>query len=195
MPQIFLSHTRLDKDFCDYFDSIYARVGIKAFRSEFEAITPPAWLTIRNEIRISRALFLLVGGELTRKQSSHGIEWEYTQNWIAYEIGVASERNIPVWVCVDEGIAINFPVPFLTDYIIGEREANRLYLREVLTSYNKGSRFQLGEDYWLTCPYDNCGLGFWFHTPLPPGSVITCPQCLQGIQFEHGWVWDEQEIL
>jgi len=51
MGQIFLSHTKQDKDFCDYFDSICARVGIQAFRSEFETIEPPAWATIRVNVK------------------------------------------------------------------------------------------------------------------------------------------------
>jgi len=194
MAQVFLSHTRLDKDFCDYFDSICARVGIKAFRSEFETIPSPAWSTIRNEVRISTALFLLVGQELIRKQSSHGMEWEYTQNWIAYEVGVACQRDIPVWVCVDEDVTINFPVPDVSDYIIGEREAIRPYLRGVLTYYNQVFRLGLhpGQNYQIQCPHDNCGSVYRLHTALPPGSVTTCPQCLQEIQFQDGWAWGEQ---
>lgn len=99
MAQIFLSHTKPDAGLCDYFDSICARVGISAFRSEFETITPPAWSTISNAIRQSVALFLLVGRELAAKQASHGIEWEYTQNWIAYEIGVSQLRHPCMDLC------------------------------------------------------------------------------------------------
>ena len=59
--QVFVSHTQKDVEFLDIFDRACARVGIKAFRSEFENIELPAWKTIRNEIRKSRVLFLLVG--------------------------------------------------------------------------------------------------------------------------------------
>lgn len=36
----FESHTKLDADFCDVFDRACARVGIDAFRSEYEIVTP-----------------------------------------------------------------------------------------------------------------------------------------------------------
>ena len=188
MAQIFLSHTRMDKDFCDYFDSICARVGIRAFRSEFETIVAPAWFTITSAVRTSTALFLLIGQELAAKQASHGLEWEYTQNWIAFEIGLAAQLGIPVWICVDEGVTINFSVPYATDYIIGERESNRPYLRDVLTYYNQILRFSHpGQNYVVRCPYDNCQLDFRFHNAMSAGSIVACPQCLGQIEFEKGW--------
>lgn len=61
VTQIFVSHTRLDKQTYDKFDVAAARVGIKVFRSEYETLVPPAWKTIRDEIERSSALFLLVG--------------------------------------------------------------------------------------------------------------------------------------
>ena len=67
--QIFLSHTKLDKDFCDRFDNVAARVGLKFFRSELENIQAPAWATIKKEIETSAALFLLVGKELVSAQA------------------------------------------------------------------------------------------------------------------------------
>jgi hypothetical protein len=41
-PQLFLSHTKLDKDFLNRFDNAAARVGLKLYRSEFENIKAPA---------------------------------------------------------------------------------------------------------------------------------------------------------
>lgn len=43
--QLFMSHTKLDENFCDKFDRAAARVCVKVFRSEFEEIKPPAWKT------------------------------------------------------------------------------------------------------------------------------------------------------
>jgi hypothetical protein len=48
--QVFMSHTKLDGECCDRFDSAAARVGLKVFRSEFETIQSPAWKTIKDEI-------------------------------------------------------------------------------------------------------------------------------------------------
>lgn len=62
--QLFMSHTKLDKKFCDKFDIAAARVGVKVFRSEFEEIKPPAWQTIKKAMDASSAMFLLVGKKL-----------------------------------------------------------------------------------------------------------------------------------
>ena len=62
--QIFISHTKKDEEFCDIFDRIVARVGIKAFRSEFEAISAPPWKTIKKAMNKSMVLFFLVGKKL-----------------------------------------------------------------------------------------------------------------------------------
>jgi len=121
--QLFMSHTKLDRQFCNSFDIIASRIGIKIFRSEFEEIKRPAWQTIRNEINNSIALFLLVGKELVKAQrlSETSIKasekWTHTQNWIAFEIGVACHKGIDVWVICDN-VTINFPVPYLNHYEI-----------------------------------------------------------------------------
>ncbi len=116
-----MSHTKLDKEFCNLFDNACARVGIKAFRSEFETIPLPAWETIRDEIRRSSAMFLLIGRELVNMQekscreSEAGRTWKHTQNWIVYEVGLACQQGIDVWVLCDN-VAINFPVPYFNHY-------------------------------------------------------------------------------
>ena len=38
MKMVFVSHTKRDAEFCDAFDRVCARVGIRAFRSEFEKL-------------------------------------------------------------------------------------------------------------------------------------------------------------
>lgn len=115
--KVFISHTKKDEKFCDIFDRACSRVGIAAFRSEFEEIEKPEWRTIRDEIRQSVALFFLVGEELVKFQEikEKNQEWSYTRNWIAYEIGIACNREIDVWVLCDE-VKINFPVPYFNNY-------------------------------------------------------------------------------
>ena len=75
MAQIFLSHTKRDSSFCDTFDTIASRVGIKVFRSEFEDIKSPPWKTIKDTIAKSNALFLLVGKELVKSQARARAEY------------------------------------------------------------------------------------------------------------------------
>lgn len=96
MFQAFISHSKYDKDFCNAFDNACSRVGLESLRSEFEDIEKPSWKTINQEIKKSNALFVLIGKELRNRQRNCLIDtpeytdWLFTQNWISYEIGVAS---------------------------------------------------------------------------------------------------------
>lgn len=149
-----MSHTKLDREFCDRFDIAAARVGVRVFRSEFETIEPPAWKTIKAQIGKSSAMFLLVGKELAKAQANVDIsteareEWKHTQNWIAYEIGLACQRGINVWVICQRGVVQNFPVPYLNNYAIGmasigekkKAEAGFGFIRWVLEEYSHKKR-------------------------------------------------------
>ena len=185
--KVFESHTKLDNDFCDVFDRACARVGIDAFRSEYESIEPQAWQTIRNELRQSKALFLLVGKSLVEAQTIHSSDWEHTQNWISYEIGIASQLGIDVWVLCD-GIEINFVVPYLNNYlpysIRGEGNF-KLFIR-VLEEYASGKKYDLNETDAITCPYSDCLINYNLHAKVPKGGKIVCPCCLRRIVWPEG---------
>ena len=192
MRQIFISHTKKDEEFCDDFDRIAARVGIPAFRAKYEKIKKPAWKTINYKINKSIALFLLIGKELVESQDSGDPEWRRTQNWIAYEIGVASQRGIDVWVICDD-VSINFPVPYINNYFtMGLKEEKAFdYLRDILEMYKIGWTFpypyidpDTKQEFCVVCP--NCELEFNLHVTLPPGYVIRCPQCLRELEFRVG---------
>ena len=194
MKQIFLSHTKKDKEFCDTFDNVCAREGIKCFRSEYEKIPRPAWKTIREAMKKSFAMFFLVGQELAKSQDSNDPEWRYTQNWIAYEIGLACQMGIDVWVICDD-VLINFPIPYFNNYLtVSLRHRPTFdYLREILEEYKKGRTFpypyidDLG-NYDVSCPNDDCKIEFNLHMSLQPGEKIRCPQCLNDMVFESGFL-------
>jgi len=182
-----MSHTKLDERFCDLFDRACARVGIKSFRSEFETISPPAWKTIRDEMNKSSAMFLLIGKELVKmqKKSSHDPKtaqsWKYTQNWIAYEIGLSCERGIDVWVLCD-AVPINFPVPYFNHYQPFADSVN--WLKQVLNMYKKLGWAPSPQKLKYACLNDQCRIEFTFWAyrhPRPFG--IPCPQCLQIMKF------------
>lgn len=208
MHEIFLSHTHKDKELCDLLDiRIFARnPEIKGFRSEFEEIKEPGWQTIKDEINKSDALFFLVGKELIKRQGSptkrenlQGDDWRYTQNWIAYEIGVACQKGIDVWAICDEGVKINFPMPYVNNYLIilpQDRENAIKYIHEVVSEYISGRPFSIGKAYRvdyrikrIKCPY--CEIEFNFHRYFLPlqalvehilsqeSREIICPQCLK----------------
>lgn len=197
---IFMSHTKLDKDFCDRFDIAVARVGIRAFRSEFETIEPPAWKTIKKLMEVSSAMFLLVGRKLVEAQAMSDFskeardEWKHTQNWIAYEVGLACEKGIDVWVMCDVGVEINFPVPYLNNYTLYGLGGEKLeFIRGVLENYNKGIGYSLG--IWkrnITCPFTECGAEFNLHSRIPKKGTLMCPTCLKSMTFPEGWLLEEK---
>jgi len=189
--QIFVSHTQRDKEFCDMFDVACARVGIKAFRSEFETIEAPAWESIKKEMKKSQALFLLVGSQLVTYQSYPDESWRHTQNWIAFEVGLACQMNIDVWVFCDEGVEMNFPVPYFNNYLpFGMRDnQNFEFVKAILTDYRNRHTFSVARHNWGTyCPYDDCNVEFNLPARFDPGASIKCPQCLRDIIFPNGFL-------
>lgn len=191
--QIFLSHTKLDEDFCNRLDTIAARVGIKVFRSEFEDIKPPPWTTIKDAINNSVALFLMVGKELVKAQQASDLsteeseKWKYTQNWISYEVGLACQKGIDVWVVCDN-VKINFPVPYLNNYEIhGIHAASRKAFREILEMYKNGTTFPTPRFDSITCPHEPCGAIFNLNSIVSENGEILCPTCLKTLVFKDGY--------
>jgi len=132
-------------------------------------------------------MFLLIGKELVKMQenSSYDSEaaraWKYTQNWIAYEIGLACQRGIDVWVLCDS-VPINFPVPYFNHYqpFAGDLD----WLKLILDAYAKAGRLSPANDIRVQCPSSHCGVEFHFwayHYPRP--FEVPCPQCLTVIKF------------
>jgi hypothetical protein len=192
--QVFESHTKLDEQTCNKFDIIAAREGMKVFRSEYEAIEPPAWNTIKYEMKRSVALFLLVGPELVKSQEEAAAkEWKFTQNWIAYEVGLACALGIDVWVLCD-GVEINFPVPYLNNYSIGSFETNKYkFERSVLRAYMNGEKFPLSPwKFGTSCTYKDCGAKFNFYTYMVKDEMVPCPTCLRSIAFPEGWPLEKE---
>jgi len=191
---IFISHTKKDKEFCDVFDNVVARVGIKAFRSEFETIPPPPWKTIRKAMNKSIALFFLVGKELVRSQELNAPEWRFTQNWITYEMGLACQLAIDVWAICDD-VPINFPMPYINNYLPASLRHKHIfdYVRGILEAYKRGEIFFIpyspdpmsGRHIAVRCPYKNCRMEFNVHVEFQLGDKIRCPQCLGDIEFKE----------
>ncbi len=186
VKQIFVSHTKKDADFCDQFDVTCARVGIRAFRSEFENIGAPPYKTIMNAMNNSVALFLLVGKELVKSQETGSQEWEYTQNWIAFEIGLACQKGIDVWAVCDS-IGINFPMPYLNNYsTVTLKSAVAFgYMKYVLGEYAQGRTFAYPyQANGIHCPYEDCRMEFNYHVKWKAGDEIPCPHCLKSMSFK-----------
>lgn len=132
MASIFISHSRHDRQIIQDFQQVFAVTRIQAVFMEFEEYHPPPWHAIRQKVVEASAVFLLLGPGLRGSA--------YTQNWVAWEVGVAAALGKPTWVYEQVGRPVDFPVPYCTDYVLyqpGKRE-DLGYIRRVVEAYDPG---------------------------------------------------------
>ena len=156
----------------------------------------PAWETIKDEINNSAAIFLLVGEDLVKWQAmaesnvDSKEKWKFTQNWISYEIGLACQKGIDVWVICDN-VKINFPVPYLNNYYVwGIRRTNKKsleWMKGVMKLYAIGGCFPINKEKLVRCQNNECGAIFNLHSQIGEKGEIVCPTCLNTILFEKGF--------
>ena len=173
-PQIFVSHSRRDTKILEFFDKAFARTGVISKCMEFEDMQPPQWNEINKQVRDSVATFLLLGPSV--KNSDH------TQNWIAFEVGLSCAYDTRVWVFEKLDSKINFPIPYVTDYmpyVLGEYISFD-YIREILEGYRDehsqkaNDRKRIPSGLETICP--NCGAVFYKHQII---GAYHCPVCRQ----------------
>ncbi len=186
-PQIFVSHSQYDGEIRRNFSEVFAVAGIRAKYMEFEQ-EPPAWREIKEQVRASEAVFLLLGPNIRRSY--------YTENWVAFEVGLACAFGKEVWVFEPEGLSVSFPVPYATDYLCYnfETKDHFNYVKKCIESYKSAdSIFPIGVEsrkkkgvpngFDVTCQNPNCKLHFHLHKVQMPGALVwyVCPACRQPI--------------
>jgi len=174
-PQIFVSHSRRDTKILEFFDKAFARTGVISKCMEFEDMQPPQWNEINKQVRDSVATFLLLGPSV--KNSDH------TQNWIAFEVGLSCAYDTRVWVFEKLDSKINFPIPYVTDYMqyhLDERISFD-YIRGIIEGYREDyyqkvenlenrTRIPIG----LETECWHCGSVFSKHQTI---AAYYCPVC------------------
>jgi len=129
-----MSHSQKDAIVKQVFNEVFAKTGVKPIWMEYEKWSQrevePNWRWISRYIRMLDTVGVFV--LLTRNviNISDPKRTLATQNWVAYEVGVASagKPTKPVYVFRDEDV--DFPVPYLTNYM-------PYSVTEVLTSDEK----------------------------------------------------------
>jgi len=186
-PQIFVSHSRLDAAIRKEFSEVFAVArGAYPFYMEFEEFFPPAWQKIRNEISSSQALFVLLGPNI--RSTVH------TQNWVAFEVGLACAFGKEVWVFEQTGSHIEFPIPYLTDYMLYDLKdkTHFEYVRKVINGYGKPipilplldnhrTKRDIPIGMMVTCQYENCKSIYSLHTRT---ESFSCPSCRQTLMLQ-----------
>ncbi len=111
--QIFISHSGKDREIVNAIIKSFEGTGVRPLlmedvQDEVLRDGEANWQWIRKQIWNSEALFVILSKGLTAR--------EHTQNWVAFEIGVAAgcEPPKPVFVIIGENVV--FPVPYLNHY-------------------------------------------------------------------------------
>ena len=171
LPQIFVSHSKHDKDIRSSFDTIFARTGVKSVCMEFEEMFSPEWATIRDAIHDSETVFLLLGPNITKSK--------FTNNWIAFEVGLSCAFDKRVWVFEEMNAKIDFPIPYVTDYFMYSLSDNIHfdYVKAIIQAYGENANSlipvaEVPEGFIVRCPH--CGSAYALHQTVGPHY---CPLC------------------
>ncbi|MDM7274698.1 MAG: hypothetical protein P3X22_001035 [Thermoprotei archaeon] len=105
MAVIFISHSKRDKWLVQIIQTLLINLGHTPIIEEFipeSRKEPIPCKEIRKNIQLSDAVFLFLTDEIVRT--------EYTKKWVIYEVGLASDRNIPVFVFERKGLPIPYDI-------------------------------------------------------------------------------------
>ncbi len=187
-----MSHSRKDASVIQVFNEVFAKTGVKPIWMEYENWSQREdesnWSWISRHICMPNTVgvfVLLTRNVIDTNDSKRTLP---TQNWVAYEIGIAAAASKPVVIFKEEDV--DFPAPYLTNYL-------PYSVTKVLTSDEKewwGPDYAkiFKDGYMRTtrsiiedlktgreCPApiyrcDNCLLSFHYHGT---SSSFKCPCC------------------
>jgi hypothetical protein len=112
MFYVFISHSKKDTELVEIINHNFRSMDVVPLFMEFAPESEPPYKKIEEHIKLSDAVFLFL--------TQNVVSSDYTKNWISFEVGLAKASNKPVFVIEDFNGKINFPVPYLTDYILYE---------------------------------------------------------------------------
>ena len=122
-----------------------------------------------------------------RRDSIKYTNWLFTQNWISYEIGVASQRAKDVWVLSDSA-DINFPIPYLNNYYLWEGHLENPDQRQICRSKayaeSKGVKFDKTVKFAQILNVESVTISLKF---FQKDSEINA-SCLRILEFSDGWL-------
>jgi hypothetical protein len=199
--QIFISHSQHDQDLLDQLNRVFGNSNISQYKASFEDQEEPVSESLRNEIRKSQAMFVVLG--------PHAQKREHTKIWIGWEAGIAAQLGKPIWILEDVNTQVQMPIPSFSDYILWDSTDSSQHrnLRDLMESefglrdatdenrvrvhssdHDQHRNVNIEEDSEvilqptrLTCPYGTCGEHFriWFEVP----ERFNCPSCKQVIKI------------
>ena len=201
MAQVFISHSRHDRELVNNIKAIIENLGHQAYLYEYEAhpydSSPDT--EIMNEIRKSDLVFTF----LTRNVD----DMPHTKSWVISEVAIARDANKRTFVFEYENEFVSFPLPYLTDYMILDKHS----VQDILTVQRiaKKSLPQTGLPpevgggvlgVILGAPFGPLGIlfgglgGAWLGSTLRPSGTPEIPfliaRCLWcGMQYNYYSPW------
>lgn len=187
---VFISHSKDDPNL-DFFHKVFSAVQTKAVWMEFEEIEAPPYISIRDNVNRSDAVFVLL--------SEHLVSRQYTNNWVSFEVGLAANfkrlkvspkatqarLGLDVWVFEPLDRNISFAVPYCTYYM--RYEPNLPTLKRLRLALEEAPSHVLGVP--ATCHWDGCKLSFNYLTRSYE-KPFNCPACRGIMQVPKYWFYD-----
>ncbi len=169
MAKVFISHSSQDVELVSNVASMLKNIGDEPLIMEYAPKgdeTAPPYARIREYMRAADHVMLF--------KTDNAIRTDYTRNWIIFEVGLAAELNKRLFVLEGKGPPIEFPIPYLTDYMVLEpdRVADILRLQTVAKTVSD-------EDSEGGADASAFGLLFLFVPPWPLSSHLLRPFMVQ----------------
>ncbi len=128
MAKVFISHSRQDVELVSNVAAMLKNIGDEPLIMEY---APKGDETVPDSARIRE--YMRAADHVMLFKTDNAIRTDYTRNWIIFEVGLAAELNKRLFVLEGKGPPIEFPIPYLTDYMVFEpdRVADILRLQTV----------------------------------------------------------------
>lgn len=131
MTKIFISHSSKDQEIIDFFNKIFVNTKVQALYEEFEQILKKEINVqkIEFDIKQSNAVFILL--------SQNTEQLPHTRDWVLWESGVSSNKDIWVFIPANINTEISLIIPKLTHLVIYNRDQNWYrYIFKIIQSYD-----------------------------------------------------------
>ena len=118
MSIVFISHSKRDSDLVIRIKQILENIGHTPALEEFIPESdkkPIPYDEIRTKVSGSDVVFLFLTDNI--------VATEYTKNWVIFEVGVASSMKKPLYIFERQGVPIQYPLPYFTDYMLFDQNS------------------------------------------------------------------------
>jgi hypothetical protein len=158
----------------------------RAFWYEWEGEVVPHSVSLIAALRASQSVIISGAPEMERRQ---------TNAWTAFEVGVAAQLGLPIWLIEEFGRESPAPIPQLTGYI---QRPSRLDKKKTFPFFeivnDAGTVVPRNDEMaWpngVTCPVEHCRARYFLYVL---GSAFTCPVCrydikIEGTKLKKAWI-------